>query len=44
MVIVVVVGILSYMDKNLGKHNTNHGVEATKVVPTNGYEHAILKV
>lgn len=42
---VVVIGALSYMEKHLGKHGTNHGAEVTKVVPAKtGYEHAIWKI
>ena len=42
---VVVVWALSYMEKHFGQHGTNHGVEATKVVPAKtGYEHTIWKI
>ena len=45
VVVVVVIGALSLMEKHLGQHDTNHGGETTKIVPANtGYEHAIWKV
>jgi hypothetical protein len=42
---VVVVGILSYFEQNLGQPPTGHGEETMKIVPAEtGYEHAIWKV